>query len=146
LIFSGLQVLLDAEDWFCDGTFKTVPQLYTQLFTVHALIQHQVIPCIYALLPNKTQRTYEKLLHALNGIVAPLNPQTILIDFEKAAQNAFHVVFPNALIKGCFFHLCQNIYRKVQSSGLQVPYSTDLELQTQIKMVGALAFIPPGEI
>ena len=78
-------------------------------------------------------------------MIDPLEPDTILIDFEKSAELAFHEVFPRAVIKGCFFHLTQNIYWKVQSSGLQVPYTADKELQTKIKMIGALAFVPPSE-
>ena len=89
----------EASDWFCDGTFKTIPEIYTQLFTIHALIHDQVIPCVYVLAPNKTQATYIKILDALKNVVAPLEPETVLIDFEKAAQNAISIALPNALIK-----------------------------------------------
>ena len=41
-----------------------------------------------------------------------LNPRVIMVDFEKAAINAFRIHFPNAEIKGCWFHFTQAIHRK----------------------------------
>ena len=51
--------------WFTDGTFDTVPLLYCQFYTIYALIDSRVIPCLYALLPNKSQATYIRLLQAI---------------------------------------------------------------------------------
>ena len=39
-----------------------MPKIFRQLYTIHALVDHHTIPCIYALLPDKTQITYNKLL------------------------------------------------------------------------------------
>ena len=41
--------------WFCDGTFEVGPELFYQVYTIHAKIGHDVFPCIYVLLPNKTE-------------------------------------------------------------------------------------------
>ena len=90
LIFAtqgNMEVLQQSPHWFMDGTFKTVPEIYFQLFTVHSLVNGQVVPCVYALLPNKQQGTYERILGVLK----------------------------------------QNVYRKVQSEGLQVRYMQDVE-------------------
>jgi hypothetical protein len=51
-----------------DGTFKTVPSLFYQLFTIHVLIQQgdQIVsPTIYALLIDKSQLTYTRFLKYL---------------------------------------------------------------------------------
>lgn len=46
-------------DWFADGTFKTSPLIFSQVYTIHVLIKENIIiPTIYALLPNKTEETY----------------------------------------------------------------------------------------
>ncbi|QQP38549.1 Uncharacterized protein FKW44_019154 [Caligus rogercresseyi] len=50
-----LNLLESSQNWFCDGTFKVVPTIFFQLFTIHAKVRDFVIPCVYALLPNKTQ-------------------------------------------------------------------------------------------
>ena len=44
--------------WFMDGTFKVCPEIFFQIYTIHALINHQIFPCVFALLPNKTEATY----------------------------------------------------------------------------------------
>ena len=43
--------------WFPDGTFKTAPSIFFQLYTIYALVNEHTIPCLYALLPNKSQAT-----------------------------------------------------------------------------------------
>ena len=90
-----------------DGTFDSVPLIYTQLVTIHALVDGVCIPCVYALLPDKNQATYTSLCRELrniniNGNIEPLQPRTILIDFELAVKNALEAVFPGVIVKGCF--------------------------------------------
>lgn len=51
-----------------------------------------------------------------------------MIDFEKAAENAFSHSFPQAQIKGCFFHFAQSLWRNIQSIGLASHYSIDYEV------------------
>ena len=48
-----------------DGTFKTAPKLFKQLYIVHAKLGDTAISCAYALLTDKTQESYEELLQAL---------------------------------------------------------------------------------
>ena len=44
-------------------------------------------PCIHALLPNKSEATYDRLFKKLLEIEPLLNPIAIMIDFEEAAMN-----------------------------------------------------------
>ncbi|RWS19276.1 uncharacterized protein B4U80_09559, partial [Leptotrombidium deliense] len=111
----AIELLSQSHHWYADGTFKTSPTLFTQIYTIHAIHHHQVVPAVYALLPNQLESTYDMLLAALKAKAPSLNPSTILTDFEIAAQNAFRSFFPNTTIRGCFFHFSQAIYRKIQS-------------------------------
>jgi hypothetical protein len=43
-----------------------------------------------------------------------LNPTVLLCDFELAAINALEFHFPNATIKGCFFHFGQAFVESFQ--------------------------------
>ena len=49
------------------------------------------------------------------------------MDFELAAIRSFKVYWPNTNVKGCFFHLTQDIWRKVQAEGLQADYNQNEE-------------------
>ena len=75
-----------------------------------------------------------------------LNPKTFLINYEQAARCAIEDIFPNVTVKGCFYHLSQNIYHKVQSEGLQGKYQTEADFALKICMLPALAFTPPDSV
>jgi len=46
-----------------------------------------------------------------------------MVDFEAAVWRAIQKLFPDAVIKGCVFHLTQAVWRKVQELGLQSAYT-----------------------
>ncbi|ESO92469.1 hypothetical protein LOTGIDRAFT_175700 [Lottia gigantea] len=56
----NLQHLSGSEVLFCDGTFSAVPEVFHQLYSVHALVEGKMFPLVYSLLPNKKQSA---LLH-----------------------------------------------------------------------------------
>ena len=65
LIFStqeAIQLLARNEHWFMDGTFKLCPQIFHQIYTIHTLINNPVFPCLFVLLPSKTENIYTRLL------------------------------------------------------------------------------------
>ena len=68
-----------------------------------------MVPVICALLPNKTQATYEQLFEALKQLEPRLQPTTVMIDFEITAKQAITSVFPQVALAGCYFHLGQSL-------------------------------------
>ena len=75
------------------------------------------------------------------------NPQKIVIDFEMAMIKVIRHVFGwPAEIHGCFFHLCQSTWRKIQSLGLTNRYKTDKNVQEFCGMLDALAFLPENDV
>ena len=104
-----------------DGTFKVFPRLWLQVYTVHAAIGGYRIPCIYALLPDKSQETYIRMWREIRNLAGPGDDgqeRLVTMDFERAAINAFLEKFPQSNVAGCFFHLGQSVYRKVKELGL----------------------------
>ena len=142
----NIRLLETTAHWFLDGSFKTAPVLFFQLYTVHALVNERTIPCVYALLQNKTQATYIELFEKLTTLNVSLKPVSIMIDFELAVINSLERVFLDSEIKGCFFHLSQNIYRKIQENGLQQRYQEDSDFTLKLRMIPALAVVPIDEV
>jgi hypothetical protein len=74
--------------------------LFAQLYTVHAKVYGQMFPLLHGLLPNKTQATYERFGNLIRGAAADINqqfdPNTIMVDFETAAIQAYIQVLPQA--------------------------------------------------
>ena len=95
--------------WFTDGTFKICPEIFFQIYTIPVLINHQISPCGFALLPNKTEATYNCFLTEVLNAVRNIGneEEDILIDFEKAMNaitNKLNQVEVNALFQiHCWF-------------------------------------------
>ena len=85
------------------------------MYSIHGLFHGKTFPLVYSLLPNKKQETYEESFRIVQQHVQR-KPKFITIDFDKAAGNAFAVVFPQSKIFGCFFHMEQNISRNISVS------------------------------
>ena len=106
----------------------------------------KVLPCVYALLPNKQQATYNRLFEILKEHQNNLAPQNVMVDFELAVLNAITTSFPDSSKKGCFFHFSQAIFKKIQSLGLQVRYKDDEDFAHKVRMLAALAFVPEADV
>ncbi|KAM7308638.1 hypothetical protein ISCGN_012272 [Ixodes scapularis] len=157
LIFAtseSLGHLSQATTILCDGTFKTVPRQFYQLYTFHGVKEFQgrniSFPFAYSLLSSKTEDAYLHLFNALlltcqrHGFV--LSPGFIITDFEIAAINALRQLFQSSVLHGCFFHLSQNVYRQVQKTGLQAQYANDAAFSSLVRQLCALSFLPPHRI
>lgn len=142
----NMDLLEENRHWFVDGTFKVAPELFMQLFTIHALLDNSATPLIYALLPSKSEATYGRLFQKLVELRPNFNPISLMADFELACHNAARAVFPQTRIVGCLFHLGQNLWRKVQDLGLANQYAAVEEIRMQTKMLVALAFVPPEDV
>ena len=46
--------------WLGDGTFKLSPKNFYQIYTLHVYLLSIATACLYALLPNKTEKTYSQ--------------------------------------------------------------------------------------
>ncbi len=56
----NLKLLAEAESVFVDGTFHTCPEVFYQIFTVHAFKSGQQFPLAYCLLPGNSREAYQR--------------------------------------------------------------------------------------
>ena len=115
----GLRHLASEQSWYMDGTFKMSPKIFRQLYVIRAKLSISAVTCCYALLPDKTEESYKEMLKALLEKSAdlgyPLDPVSIHLDFELPVVNAVKLVFGSHInFIGCFYHLTQSTWRKVQ--------------------------------
>ena len=137
--------LWNSEEWFIDGTFKAAPLLFMQLVTIHCTSENKCLPLVYALLSKKTRQAYNDLLRCLKdaanerGLVLQLN--AIISNFESGLAPVITAEFHDAIHRGCYFHFCQAVYRKVQALGLQQVYRQNVEMRSLVRSMNALAFL-----
>ena len=96
-----------------------------RLYTVHGIRNGRNIIGLYALLTNKQQNTYERMLRHVEFLTGNASPTAINIDLWE-----------------CFFHLSQNIYKRVQENYLSDLYQNDIAFRTNVRMICAIAFVP----
>ena len=65
-----------------------------------------------------------------------------LCSTERAALNAFASHHTGALLKGCYFLLCQAFNRKINEVGLKRLYETNHDLNLSLRLIPALSFVP----
>ncbi|KAI5640248.1 MULE transposase domain-containing protein [Phthorimaea operculella] len=131
---------------FGDGTFGVVPKPFFQLFTIFADVNScvsttNVLPMIYALLPDKTEATYLTLFTAIRDVLG-IEIKIYKCDYELAQINAFRTVFPHAKISGCYFHYTRAIWRKAEEIGL----TTTQDGKTLTRMTANLPLLPTSQI
>nr|XP_014341335.1 PREDICTED: uncharacterized protein LOC106702742 [Latimeria chalumnae] len=74
------------------------------------------------------------------------SPTNVMVDLERTAMNAIWLIFSTAALSACCFHLSQCVWWKVQELGLHQEYTDNKETWITIKMLPALAFVPPGDV
>lgn len=147
----ALAHLSTSREWFMDGTFGTAPQLFTQLYVIRAPAGASSVTCVYAFLTGKSRALYEEMFRALNDHCRTkgfeLDPETVKVDFEQAVFQAIEGVYGNTVtVSGCYYHLTQSTYRKVQELGLANQYSTDAAVHHFCGMIDGLAFLPVNDV
>ena len=151
LLILGHNELLDglarAKLWLADGTFKVVPTIFFQLYTIHFELVPGISPvALYCLLQSKTRAIYDRMFEAVKELVPAAEPDRLLLDFESAAISAFRSAYPNANVMGCYFHLTQSVIRKVNDISMKVDYESNDSLCTAVRCLPALAMVPAADV
>ena len=109
-----------------DGNFKMSPLGFKQLYVIHASLGESSVPVVFAFLERKNQATYEQLLEAIVNKIGQMNiaiqPDKVICDFESASIQAVQNILGDVHIQGCFFHLTQSTWRKIQDPQLVERY------------------------
>ena len=129
-----------------DGTFKSAPEMYRQVYSIHCQVMGYFMPAIVALLPTKDEVSYMRMFQILQQAAQrygmELQPNIVNIDFEMAMINTVQQIFPESKIRGCLFHYSQAVWRKVQNLGLTVRYREDREFIRLVRRASALPLVP----
>ena len=124
--------------------FRHVLDLFYQIFSCHIFKHGKQFPVVYAFLPAKSRATYERMFTLIQDKAdsTQLN-LTVVADFELAIKQAIQLDFPTASFKGCYYHFCQALMRKIQEIGLQIQYQNNTDgLKSFVRKIAALSFVP----
>jgi len=149
LVFASdeqLELLRSATAVYFDATFKVVPTIYYQLFTVFAPFADAAFPVVYALMSRKTQALYTKVFEKVHELVPDFTPSHAMADFEEASVNAFRQVFGDVSVGGCWFHYAQAIIKRLNKLGLKTEYCSDDDVKNAVHSLVSLPLLPPSDM
>ena len=93
---------------------KIVGEIFDQLYVIHAVHREHAIPAEFCLPRRKNEIMYQDMINKIIQFAPTWNLENLLMDFEKAAINAFSTTFPQTSFSGVYFHLRQSIHRQLQ--------------------------------
>ncbi|CAF0913228.1 unnamed protein product [Brachionus calyciflorus] len=142
----GLEILQSCSQWHADATFKITPDLFYQCLIIHGFYQEQIFPCLFFLMVNKKEDSYDIVFGQTKEKALELNyylnPTCLICDFELALINSFRFNFPGILIRGCQFHHSQAIFKKIVGFGLKRLYCTNEIYSNWLSKLMNLSFVP----
>lgn len=110
------------------------------------------LPLVYALLESKEEAVHSKIYEVILSEAQQfgihfVKPQFVMTDFEQSIINATKKII-GVEIHTCLFHLCQSLYHRIQTEGLQNQYNNpeNRNIKIAAQMTGALAFVPPEKV
>ena len=74
------------------------------------------------------------------------NPDDTMIDFKIASINTAAANFPGIEMRGCFYHLSTNFWKRIQQSGQQGRYTNEDDFANILRVIPALVFVPPDNV
>lgn len=136
-----------AKHWAADGTFYVTPRgPWRQVVIISAFCEGRRVACAFVLLTRATRQAYAAMFRQFFGAAV----ESIMLDFEDAFRLGFRLVFPDAEVNTCDYHLTQNFKRRARNGADAVAsqpyrslYSDSPDYRRLTRMCAALAFLPP---
>ena len=147
----GLRLLARSHQWHMDGNFKMAPKFSKQVYVIRVPFGESAVSCVYAILPGKKQTIYEELFDAIISKVDNLgfdvDPKTIITDYEMAVIQATENKFGKEVqTQGCYYHLTQSTWRKIQDLGLVELYRSRESIRQFCGMLDGLALLAVSDV
>ena len=107
----------------------------------------RVLPLVMSLSTGLTIGHYREILQTVKMNIRRVtghifSPTMVISDFENSLLIAVQTELRNARVKGCYFHFCQSLWRKIQNLGLARHYVRHVRLRRCLRKLMALAYLP----
>lgn len=147
---SNLERLSECDTWAVDGTFKSCPKTFSQLYNIYGFISGKSFPLVFGLLENKDRVCYTQFfgqvkMKALEFEIT-LTPSNIILDFERASFDVLAVEFAQARLHSCMFHFGQAIYRRVVAGGWLQQYNSLDDVRIFFRSIMSIGFLPSERV
>ncbi|XP_030745753.1 uncharacterized protein LOC115874674 [Sitophilus oryzae] len=147
LIFGNEQFVgnfRESQYTFIDGTFKAVPRRpgFSQILTIFAICMDHAFPIFHIFMERRTRPLYDAIFTYLSGTFDGFRNKTIITDYESALVASLRALYPDASLKGCFFHFCQALLRQAKTLGVLRQIRGHINGRKLLRKYYALALLP----
>ncbi|XP_033746946.1 uncharacterized protein LOC117332171 [Pecten maximus] len=150
LVFASpfqLRILRQAKQ--CIIRFSSIINVF-QLTSIHDFViidgKKKQFPLVFVLMSCRRKSDYVRVLTAIRDRLGDCQVEQCMLDFEQAAWQAIREVLPGVTLRGCIFHLTQELWRHIQELGLSRTYRERGATHNFIWMILALPFLPSHQI
>lgn len=95
---------------------------------------------------RKTSICYTALFNFIENNVFKLEPMEIMTDFEEGMRKSIKIVYPNAVLRGCWFHYIRAIQRKCMKLGMFKLLQRNSHAKLIKKQITNLPLLPTDKI
>lgn len=92
---------------------------------------------------RKTAECYTAVFNYIKKYVFDLKPAIIMTDWESAMRCAIRTSFPGSVLKGCWYHYCAALRKKLISFGLHRLLKKNANARLIKQMMFSLQLLPP---
>lgn len=102
----------------------------------------QIFPLFYVLMSNRTSACYEAVFKFIEANIFQLEPNEFITDFETGMRNAIQRCYPGVRLRGCWFHFCAAVRKKLLKLGLHKLLKINHLARRIKKMLMCLPLLP----
>lgn len=116
------------------------------LFIIHGIIQNEVVPLIYSLIPNKSKNTYVRVLEGARDLCQNFSLDQLIIDYDEEILQAAREVFGSDLIiKGSrcsFIKKLEDLIASIPELHKIYYDQSNFKYNIKIRNFDALSYVP----
>lgn len=91
---------------------------------------------------KKTTECYMAIFNLIEKSVFKLEPSGIMTDFEAGLRSALRTCYPKAILRGCWYHYCAAVRKKMFKIGLHRELETNADARMLKQLVMSLPLLP----
>ncbi|XP_055384349.1 uncharacterized protein LOC129614007 [Condylostylus longicornis] len=131
------------EELHVDGSFEFVAQNHPtyHLITFYAVLGHITAPVVYSISTAKSQAACSTIFAYLRDDLK-IRPKILICDFDPILQTSLSYIYPDTVIKGCWFHYTDAVLSQMKLLKLKKETAKGIGASA-LKMLLVLPLLPP---
>lgn len=91
---------------------------------------------------NRTAESYQAVIEYIEKNVFKLEPASLMTDWELGMRKALKTCYPNSILRGCWFHYCSSLKKKLLNLGLNGVLKSCADAKMIVQQFMSLPLLP----